>query len=185
MAGMSGPGCPDEALILAMPLRELLGVRGLAPASALAPLESLAADAWLATPSAIAADPLARAVHLGVLAVRAPGEVLLDGGGRLLHHAPVPAEGAGDPLLGALRRLAVAAGVRQAGLAEEVRVRAELAGWLHEPALPGLERAVVLVYRLAVPAGTPAPHGSAWVSRAHLAGLALEPACTLALGALG
>ena len=66
-----------------------------------------------------------------------------------------------------------------------VRVRAELAGWLHEPALPGLERAVVLVYRLAVPAGTPAPHGSAWVSRAHLAGLALEPACTLALGALG
>lgn len=175
---------PDDELTLAMPLRELLAVRGLAPATLLAPLESLASESWLALPSAIAADPLARGVHLGVMAVRGSGEVLVDGSGHLLHHGPIPAEGTADPLLGSLRRLAATAGRRQLGLDEAVPLRTELAGWLHEPTLPGLGRIVVVLYRLVLPAGTPAPHDATWISRERAGDLPLEPACALALEAL-
>lgn len=178
----------DPSLSLAMPGREVIAGRGFTAGAALPLLDCLAEESWFATPAAIAADPLAREVRLGLVAVRRSRggwEGLVAGDGTLLHHAPVPAEGvpAGRVLAG-LRSLALAAGTALVGSGGDRAFAVELAGWLHEPALEELRRAVVLVYRLRAPDALPAPGGAVWVSAGRLGQVPLDPVSALALAAV-
>jgi hypothetical protein len=175
-------------LTLAMPGREVIAGRGFTAGAALPLLDSLAEDSWFATAQAIAADPLAREVRLGLVVVRrhhGSWEALVSGDGTVLHHAPVPPEAvAPGRLLADLRRLALASGTALVGGTDGRPFAVELAGWLHEPALAPLRRAVVLVYRLRAPDDLPAPDGASWVSAGRLAHIPLDPVSALALDAV-
>lgn len=181
---------PDDepVLTLAMPGREVIAGRGFTAGAALPLLDCLAEESWFATAAAIAGDPLAREVRLGLLAVRrqrGTWEALVAGDGTLLHHAPIPPEAvAAGRVLASLRSLALAAGTALVGSGGARGFNVELAGWLHEPGLEALRRAVLLVYRLRVPEELATPAGGVWVSAGRLAQVPLDPVSALSLEAV-
>ncbi len=143
-----------DDLVMAMPCREFIALRGFSPRIDLAVLDSLQDDPWFAVLAAVQADPTAVVVHLGLMLLCA-GQVLVDGDGRFLREAPIPPEAMGSRSgLAALKALAELRTQDRLG----VRGRVELAGLVHEPRL--LPRQLLLVYRCVVPPGTGAGEGT-------------------------
>jgi hypothetical protein len=137
-----------EDLVLAMPCREFIAVRGFSPKIDMAVLDSLQEDTWFTVPSAIQADPTAVVVHLALLIVR-DDVVLVGQDGHVLFPEMVPPEAYSVKTgLGALKMFAEQRAHERLG---GVRSRVELAGLVHEPKL--LPRQVLLVYRALVAPG--------------------------------
>jgi hypothetical protein len=159
-----------EDLVLTMPCREFIALRGRSPRIELAVLDSLQEDSWFAVPAAIREDPLAVEVRLAIYRCRADA-VFVDGAGRAVEAFPVLAERlAGGPRLAALRRYAeTSAGGRS-----------ELIGYVHEPVV--LPRTVHLLYQVTVPAAPLASASGAWLARNHLSSVLKQPLDRLALG---
>jgi hypothetical protein len=176
-----------DALVLAMPARELFLATGFVSIPSMAVLDCLGSETWFALPAVVAEDPLAREVRLGVLVVRGtPGcrEALLTADARLLEVLALLPEHLDDgSSLGALKRRAMAVACARVGLPANSRCGVELAGYISDVRLPGLKHAMVLVYRATVPPETPAPVGSSWVRSGSLAGLTPDPLCALAVAA--
>jgi hypothetical protein len=173
----------EEPLVLTMSRRALYGVSGLVTRIDLALLSLISDDGWFATRSAIAADVDSKEVQVGVVLMRRPPEGpqgLVGDGGILVRSAEVPAEVGRQlaALKGLARNLA-------ASVVPGTTPGVELVGYLSDDTLPELRRVVVLVYRAVVPPATPAPPGSAWVSRGGLPDLLLDPVSRRAVGALG
>ena len=153
-----------EDLVLALPSRDFIALRGYTQRLNLPVLEALQQDTWLAVPAAIREDPLAAGVEIGILLERG-GEVLLGPDGHLLARTPVvPEEIQPGAMLVALRKAAETRAVRRVGQP----TRAELVGWFHDPVLA--PRTLLLVYRARVPEATQVAAGS-WVSRPGAAAL--------------
>lgn len=160
------PGMEEEApLLRAMPRRPLYGLSGFSTRIDLAVLTAVADEGWCATASAIAADIDCKEVRIGVVVVR-PGaaapEGLVDGAGRLLLPVQIPPDVEGLP---GFKKLAQTAARGRCLAVKGV----EMAGYLNDDSTPDLRRVFVLVYRAAVPAGTPAPEGMTWIARPALA----------------
>ena len=148
-----------EDLVLALPSRDFISLRGYTQHLDLTVLETLQQDTWVAIPAAIREDPLAVGVEIGVLLERG-GEVLLGPDGQLLARAPVsPEEIQPGAMLAGLRKAAETRAARRVGQP----TRAELVGWFHDPLLA--PRTLLLVYRARLPEAMVVATG-AWVSRA-------------------
>ena len=150
-----------EDLVLAMPCREFIAVRGFSPKIDMAVLDSLQEDTWFTVPAAIQADPTAVVVRLALLIVR-DDVVLVGHHGQVLFQETVPPEA--YQMVTGLTALKVFAQQRVLHLTG-VRGRVELAGLVHEPKL--LPRQVLLVYRAFVPSETTAGEG-VWRSGAEI-----------------
>lgn len=180
-------GVPMDDLVMVMPCREFIALRGFSPRIDLAVLDSIQDDTWFAVPAAAEQDPTAVVVQLGLVLLCA-GQVLTGGDGQYLRMAPIPPEALTSRTgLAALKALAEQRTLDLLG----VRGRSELAGLVHEPKL--LPRQVLLVYRSIVPAGTGAggagegagawrspaevvARSSAWLERAVIAAIPGAPA---------
>lgn len=171
----------DDALVLAMPRKELFRLSGFTATIDMAIIEALNEDAWYALPSTLVGNLDAKEVRLG-LVVTAGDRVLIDEGGNLLHTTRIGPEvarlGRG---LKALRDLASLAGARFVGVD---RLRAELAGYLNDDSLPDHRHAFVMVYRCRVGEGLTAPAGLSWVGLKSLSAIPLDPASILVAGGL-
>lgn len=170
----------DEALVLAMPRRELFAVDGFV-APRLEILASLAEESFYTRSAALVGSVEAKEVRLGVVFERAD-QLLLDEEGTLVHVTGVPPEttrlGEG---LAALRRLALLAGE---ALLEASAKSVILAGCVNRDTDPDLRACLVLIYRFTVDSTTPSPPGFSWLSRATLRGLQLDPLAALVVPAL-
>ena len=156
-----------EDLVLALPSRDFIALRGYTQRLDLPVLEALQQDTWLAVPTAIREDPLAAGVEIGLVLERG-GEVLLGPDGRLLARAPiVPEEIQPGAMLVALRKAADLRAGRRVGHP----TRTELVGWFHDPLVA--PRTLLLVYRARLPETVQVAAGS-WVSRAGSAALLQE-----------
>lgn len=150
-----------EDLVLAMPCREFIAVRGFSGKIDMAVLDSLQDDTWFTVPQAIQADPTAVVVRLALIIVQ-DDVVLVGRDGQVLIQELVPPEAyAVKTGLGALKLFAEQCVLQVVG----ARSRVELAGLVHEPKL--LPRQVLLVYRAVVPSGTAAGEG-VWQSPAEI-----------------
>jgi len=178
-ATSADPG--DDALVLAMPRKELYRLSGFTSTIDMAIIEALNEDAWYALPSTLVGNLDAKEVRLG-LVVTAGDRVLVDEGGNLLHTTPIGPEvarlGRG---LKALRDLAALAGARFVGVE---RLRSELAGYLNDDSLGDHRHAFVMVYRCRVDEGVAAPAGLSWISQKSLSAIPLDPASILVAGGL-
>jgi hypothetical protein len=154
-----------DDLVLAMPSREFIALRGLTTAISMAVLDSLQEDSWFALPSALHQDPLAVEVHIGRVLVR-PGEALLTEAGSLVTRGPVPPE--------AFATAQGLAGLKRHVLGLNGGGRTELVGYLYEPVQ--LPRVFLLLYRCQGVTGA-----GSWVPSASLAGLVKDPIDRLAL----
>ncbi len=166
-AGTLGPFVED--LVLAMPCREFISLRGRSPRIALTVLDSLQDDTWFAIPAAIREDPLAVEVRLAIYRIRGD-DVFVDRAGRAVAACPVFAEHLGPgPRLAALRRYAEA----KAGS------RSELVGYLYEPV--AFPRMIHLLYQAPAQTEVQAGGSGAWLARHHLASVLQQPLDRLAL----
>lgn len=170
---------PD--LVLAIPRRELYRVTGFTRTIDFAILDMLADETWFAAPAALVGNLDAKEVRLGVVAER-PGEdgrpqLLVEDAGVLVHAASIPPEvGTLGPGLAALRQLALVSGRHLVG---SERGTVELVGYCNDESLPECRAFLLLIYRLRVPAHTPAPPTMGWVGAAGLAGVPLDPVSAL------
>jgi hypothetical protein len=166
-----------EELVLALPSRDFIALRGYAQRLDLPVLEALQQETWLAVPAAIREDPLAVGIEIGLLLERG-GEVLLGPDGRLLERAPVvPDEIQPGAMLVALRKAAESRAGRRVGQP----TRAELSGWFHDPTLA--PRTLLLVYRARLPEAIQVAAGS-WISRGGSAALVQDRLEQLVLAGL-
>ncbi len=143
-----------DELVMAMPCREFIAIRGFSAKIDLAILDSIQDDTWFTIPAAVQADPLAVIVHVGLL-VLCGDQVLISNDGRIVQHATVPPEA-----LSSKSGLAALKALTEQRCQEMLRTRGrvELAGLIHEPKL--LPRQVLLVYRCVIPPGTPVAMGT-------------------------
>lgn len=153
----------EEPLVRAMPRRPLYQLRGLITRIDLAILTAIDEEGWFATRSAIAADVDCKEVRLAVL-VTCGGEALAlaTADGRAAHSVDIGPECEG---LVALKLLAKATAEQASGVTTPI---VELVGYVNDDADPALRQVFVLAYRARVPAGTAAPAGMAWRSKAEL-----------------
>ena len=159
-----------EDLVLAMPCREFISLRGRSPRIELAVLDSLQDETWLAIPAAIREDPLAVEVRIALYRTRGE-DVFVESAGQAVAAFPVLAEDLGaGPRLAALRRYAET----KAG------ARSELVGYLYEPV--ALPRTIHLLYQVQAQAEVQAGVSGAWLARQHLANVLRQPLDRLALG---
>ncbi|MFW5830481.1 MAG: hypothetical protein ACOCXA_09505 [Planctomycetota bacterium] len=165
-----------EALVLAVPRRELYAIRGFSSEITVPVLESLQQETWFAHASSIENDVDVKCVQFGLL-VRRDEQWLVGESGILLHTAPIQENVArfGEGL-GAIRRLAHRAGSE---LMATAQTGIELIGLFNEDRLPETRAYLILIYVLTVPARTAAPEGMVWVTARHLADLGLDPVSTL------
>jgi hypothetical protein len=170
----------DESLVLAMPRRELFRISGFCRAMDFAVLDSLSEESWFAAPPSLRDNFDAKEVRLGLVSVRREGEgdqVLVSEAGVVLHATPIPPEvGVLGQGLRALRNLALAAGTQLLG---RPGGQVELIGYCNEEALPECRWFFIMVYRLRVPPGSPAPAGMSWIALDHLHGVPLDPVSAL------
>ncbi len=175
----------DDALVLAMPRRELFRINGFTRQVALEILHSLAEDSWYAAPASLVNNLDAKEVRLGVVVTRlAAGveQVLIDSHGVVLHATPIPPEvGHLGPGLVALRQLALVAGRTLLGITAGT---VELSGYCNDDTLPECRPFFLLVYRMRVPPEAPAPAGMNWVSRSVIGGVPLDPVSALVVAGL-
>lgn len=150
-----------EDLVLAMPCREFIAVRGFSQKIDFAVLDSLQEDTWFTVPTAIQADPTAVVVQVALLIVR-DDVVLVGPNGQVLIQESVPPEVYAK--VTGLKALKVFVEQRVQQLTG-VRGRVEIVGLVHEPKL--LPRQVLLVYRALVPSETTAGEGL-WRSGAEI-----------------
>ena len=174
-----------DALVLAMPRRELFRINGFTRQVDLEILHSLADDSWYAAPTALAGNFDAKEVRLGLIVVRVQDgseQVLVDGHGVVLHSTPIPPEvGHLGPGLAALRQLALVAGRTLLGISTGT---VELIGYCNDDTLPECRPFFLLVYRLRVPPEITAPSGMNWVSRSVISGVPLDPVSALVVAGL-
>ena len=175
----------DAHLVLAMPRRELFRINGFTRQIDLEILHSLAEDSWYAAPSSLVGNFDAKEVRLGLVIMRAHDgaeELLVDGHGVALHATPIPPE-VGHLGLGlvALRQLALVAGRTLLGISNGT---VELIGYCNDDTLPECRPFFLLVYRLRVPAESPAPAGMKWISRPAISGVPLDPVSALVVAGL-
>ncbi|MBA2480433.1 MAG: hypothetical protein H0V44_07205 [Planctomycetes bacterium] len=170
------PESDTEALVLAMPRRELFRIHGFVPPMDMAVLESVAEESWYAAPSVLAGNFDAKEVRVGVVILTAK-QALVSEAGVMLHATPVPPEagqmGAG---LGALKNFALAAARQLLGHGGG---RIELSGFCNEDALPECRGVFLMIYRMYVADDCPAPAGMEWVDRAQLGSVPLDPVSAL------
>lgn len=165
---------------MAMPRRELYKVSGFSRTVDFAVLESLGEEHWFAAVSTLRGNVDAKEVRLGLVVTRV-GEtgqqVLVESRGVLLHAAQVPPEvtrfGSG---LRALRELARAAAAQLLGTPVTI---IELIGYLNDDALSEIRDAVVLIYRVRLPASHPAPADMNWLAIDRLKDIPLDPMSSL------
>lgn len=170
---------PD--LVLAIPRRELYRVSGFTRKVDFAILDMLADETWFAAPVTLVGNLDAKEVRLGVIAERSGDDgkpqLLVEEAGVLVHAASIPPEaGALGPGLAALRKLALVSGRHLVGVDSGT---VELVGYCNDESLPECRSFFLLVYRLRLPAGTPAPASMSWISAANLAGVPLDPVSAL------
>lgn len=175
----------DASLVLAMPRRELFRINGFTRQVDLEILHSLADDSWYAAPTSLVGNFDAKEVRLGLVVMRAQDgadQVLVDSHGVALHATPIPPEvGHLGPGLAALRQLALVAGRTLLGITNGT---VELIGYCNDDTLPECRPFFLLVYRLRVPTGAPAPTGMNWISRPAISGVPLDPVSALVIAGL-
>ncbi|MBA3707457.1 MAG: hypothetical protein H0W83_01400 [Planctomycetes bacterium] len=172
------PGPEVETLVLAMPRRELFRIHGFVPPLDMAVLESVAEEAWYASPSVLVGSFDAKEVRVGVVVLTAT-KALVSEAGVLLHATPVPPEaGQMGTGLGALKNFSLAAARHLLG---HPGGRIELSGFCNEDALPECRGVFILVYRLIVADDCPAPDGMEWVDRSGLGRIPLDPVSALVM----
>jgi hypothetical protein len=177
-------GADDEAMVLAMPRRELFRVSGFTPRVELEILESLVDDSWYVAPRSLDGNLEAKEVRLGLVITRGERheEILVGDGGLVLHTLSIP-PGVGQlgPGVRALRELVL---VTCRELIGGDAARVELIGCCNEDALPETRRVFLLVYRCRVSPEAKPPPTMAWTPAAALATLAVDPVSALILPAL-
>lgn len=175
----------ESSLVLAMPRRELFRINGFTKHVDLEILHSLADDSWYAAPASLVGNFDAKEVRLGLVVIRAQDgadQVLVDSHGVALHATPIPPEvGHLGPGLAALRQLALVAGRTLLGISNGT---VELIGYCNDDTLPECRPFFLLVYRLRVPSGAPAPAGMNWISRPAISGVPLDPVSALVIAGL-
>ena len=169
---MYDPEIIDEALVMAMPRRELYTLKGFESRIELSVLSSLEDEYWIAAPAIIADDVEAKEVQVGVVFNRG-NQVLVTEDGIILHTTSIPAEALEKgPCLRALRDLARLGASTVTGVSETGSV---LCGYLNDDQLEDLRPYFVLVYEVFFPEDTAAPEHMTWVERKHLNDVALDP----------
>lgn len=175
----------DQALVLAMPRRELFRISGFCRTVDFAVLDSLAEESWFATPPSLIDNFEAKEVRLGLIIVRRDGndeQALVSEAGVLLHATPIPPEvGAMGRGLRALRNLSLAAGSQLMGTKGG---QVELIGYCNDEALPECRMYFILVYRLRLPAACSAPPEMSWIGVSNLHGVPLDPVSAMIAGQL-
>ncbi|MBA3699167.1 MAG: hypothetical protein H0W78_09955 [Planctomycetes bacterium] len=170
----------DDALVLAMPRRELFRISGFTKQVDLEILHSLAEDSWYAAPASLVGNFDAKEVRLGLVVMRSQegtDHLLIDAHGVALHATPIPPEvGHLGPGLAALRQLALVAGRTMLGISAGT---VELIGYCNDDTLPECRPFFLLVYRMKVAADVAAPAGMTWVARSALANVPLDPVSAL------
>lgn len=178
-AAGSAEGTADsagEAMVLAMPRRELFTVSGFVTNVEMRVIESVADESWYAQPSVVAEDIEAKEVRLGMLIQRAD-EVLIDGAGILLHATPIPPETA--ELADGLRGLRELARLAAAHLLPERPQGIQLIGYFNDDTLPEVRPYFLLVYTVRAADGCEAPEGMVWVPKSQVLDQPLDPVSML------
>lgn len=177
-SGMDNGSVEEEvdALVMAMPRRELFAVSGFITEVQLQVLQSLQFEHWFALPEHIDEDIEAKEVRIGLLISR-NDQYLVDSHGILLHVAQIPpeVEQFGEGLLG-LKNLAQSAGKE---LLQQKNTCIELWGYLNEDSMVETRAYFILIYQMRVEESCPTPDDMAWVSMKSLNEMPLDPASAL------